>query len=46
MGRRRGNYDFERGFYRGMRLSLTPLGVLRFAHTIETFAIREMCRHG
>ena len=39
-------HDFERGFYKGMRLWLTPVGVLRFAHYIETLALREADRDG
>lgn len=42
MGKKKHGHDFERGFYNGMRLSLTPLGVLRFAHYIETLALREL----
>ena len=34
--------DFERGFYKGMRVWLKPHGVLRFAHDVETLALREM----
>ena len=35
-------HDFERGFYNGMRVWLKPHGILRFAHAIETYALREM----